>query len=354
MILPSDRLLLGLTKSETIVYGQNLLARAYEHEIFLLGLALYRLCALPLAKVRGSSPRRIIDTLRARFMDLVNQKLLEGDVDDVLIHSICCALPVDDHLGLLGYDITHLRGLEALVQLRGGFTEVGSSYALLAGTLKASILYAMATTKLNIRAEELQHRSNVVPAAFSEIEPVIGCAVPIPQGFQVLADSGHISQDMVAVIIDFQTWLSNLDSSAASTTAPWRSQIVDNLTGFEKIIFLALICLTDDLICLAQYPCMDLWRKPRPRALQVLECDPNLWSNSRYADCLLWVSTVVSLPDIEVPDDIWDQLQHRILSSRRDIATIGDVTHVLRCFFAPDNRLAMWWSRWHARLGRPW
>jgi hypothetical protein len=353
-MLPSDGIVLGLSKQQTLLYGRTLLPRAYQDELFLTSLALYRLSALPLAKDTESGPRQIIDRMRVRFLGLVNQRLLWGNVDDVLIHSICCAIPVDSHLGLLEYAMAHLRGLETLIKLRGGLDEVGSTYDSLDWVLREVVLHVMATTKLSVRRSiQIQHwASNPDDWTGRTSSPTLGCTAAMPHGFQALIECGSISSDMIVVISDFQTWLIGSCAGTAAMSPAWRRRIPDTLTDLERTLFLALICLADDLTRLGDHPGADIWRKGRQRAIEVLEAE-HLWKDSRNADCMLWVATVVSLPDTQVPLDIWDRLQDRILRSRSDIATVEDITHVLRRFFAPVPRLTVWLKYWHARLSRP-
>ncbi|KIW12690.1 hypothetical protein PV08_09968 [Exophiala spinifera] len=365
-VLPHDGLVLGLSKAQTAMYGRELLGRAYQNEVFLLGLALYRLCALPLSKMPGSGTRNIIDTMRARFINLINSKLAYRAINDTLIHSICCATPVDEHLGLLEYSVAHLRGLEALVELRGGFSQVGSSYGPLADTLQSSVLHAITTTKLNIKrdgqpqtpiaSEQSTPKDHIIELRC----PIPGCLTPfygenteLPEGFAELAAMDALSLPMCHIIRDFQRWLHNLPVDKADECASWRHQIPDNLSNLEKCIYLALSCLADDLSAVGVHVCMDLWRKPRPRAIQILH-ETTLWEVPKFADCLLWVATSVSLANDLVPYDIWEQLQDKILASRPDIVAIDDIVLILQGFFAPEKRLRIWRSRWEGRLLRPW
>jgi hypothetical protein len=351
MMLPSDGIVLGLSKQQTLLYGRILLPRAYQDELFLISLALYRLSALPSAKDPGSGPWLLIDKMRVRFLRLVAQRVAEGNVDDVLIHSICCAIPVDSHLGLLEYAMAHLRGLETLIKLRGGLSEVGSTYDSLGWVLREVVLHVMATTKLSVcSGSQIQHwASNPDDWTDRTSLSAQGCTTAMPDGVQALVDCGSVSSDMIVVLSDFQTWLSGFWTDAATMSPAWRRRIPDTLTDLERTLFLALICLADDLTRLGDHPGADLWRKSHQRALEILEAE-HLWKDSRNADCLLWIATVVSLPDKRIPLDVWDRLQDRVLRSRSDIATVGDITRVLRRFFAPVPRLTVWLNHWHAKL----
>ena len=117
MVLALDGKILGLSPKGTQSYGQALLEWSSKHEILMLGLALYRLCALPAILDRSSSTRLIVDELRSRFIVLINEKLSNGQIDDILIQSLCCALPVDDHLGYADFSIAHLKGMEAILEI---------------------------------------------------------------------------------------------------------------------------------------------------------------------------------------------------------------------------------------------
>lgn len=175
--------------------------------------------------------------------------------------------------------------------------------------------------------------------------------IQLPRGFRILALTNHLSCTMLGILVEFNQWLLNLDLAEAENLPTWRHDIPAGLTNFEKCVFVALLCLADDLTTMGSHILSPLWRKAKYRAEEILNAD-ELWNDPRCADCMLWTATVIALPRKDIPHDMLALLQTKILASRPDVTSSAHVESILSQFFFPALRSSVWLYSWAKQLYR--
>ena len=291
-------------------------------------------------------------------MRWINERLAQTHVDDVLIQAIVLAIVVDDYLGYVEFGQVHLRGLDAVIEHRGGLEHIGNSEAGMGNNLVQSTLTVISTTKLNIgtalHGGSLSHFREPTILTYPEYSLSLELrqmVSELPVGLQELALSQHLSVEIVQIVLSFKGWLHNLDPDRAESSLSWRQPVPSGLSNLEKCIFVALICLADDLSGLGGHISVLIFRKPGQRARMILS-DEGLWDDPSLSDCVLWLATVVCSPrKVEIiPHDIWKALQEKILSQRPELRHFAEIESILHRFFYPEARAAAWKQAWAAKL----
>lgn len=302
----------------------------------------------------------MIEWLRSKVLNWINNRLAQSHVDDVLIQVIILAMVVDDYLGYVEFRQVHLQGLDAVIDRRGGLDAIGTSEPAIGRTLRQSTLTVIGTTILNINTS-LRAASKPSPLSpsiltypeYSLSEQLHRLVARLPIGLQELALSQHLSVEMVGIVLSFTDWLNNLDPVVAESSASWRHPTPAGLSNLEKCLYVALICLSDDLSGMGGHISVLIFRKPGQRARMILS-DEGLWDDPRTADCVLWLATVVCSPRniTIIPRGVQNVLQEKILRQRPEVGDLAAIERILRRFFYPEARAGAWMQAWAAKLAK--
>ncbi|UKZ78675.1 hypothetical protein TrVFT333_006421 [Trichoderma virens FT-333] len=116
VLLPYDTNVLGLENARRHRYATELLAWTYEHKEVLHSLAAFSLCIL---RDRDGS-RHLYQAIlyhRQCLLKAVRQKISSQEIDEVLLHSLCMMISIDECLMFNEYRQVHLKGLQDVIQV---------------------------------------------------------------------------------------------------------------------------------------------------------------------------------------------------------------------------------------------
>ncbi|EAW10829.1 uncharacterized protein ACLA_053030 [Aspergillus clavatus NRRL 1] len=356
ILLPHDARALGLGDAGTRSYGNGLLAWASKHNLILHGLSAFTLCSLDSQDSTGRTSRAITYHRNVLLKEL-HERLSRRQVDDVLIQAITLLIPVDDYLGHAEYGPVHLKGLNDVVQLRGGFGAIGTSdEAAFGSNLRMSVQVTMSLVEFHLQTNMNQESDTIVgpvsaPSSPSELQIK---ASGLPPGFRDLIDQGCISDQMIDVLYSFMDWSikgREIDPSARGT---WRCSTARDLNNLEKCIVVTLACLADDISAMGTHPATIIFRKPKQRAAMLARV-AEVWDNPLFVDCVIWMCTVVSTPRNR--DILCREAQRRLLLKaircRYCALQWGDIRQVLERFIYESGRAADWEEAWSRALKDP-
>ena len=225
ILLPHDANALGLSETGKSSYTSGLLSWAYQHEVILHGLAAFTLCSVESQDATGATSRAILYH-RNRLLGDLHDRLSRRQVDDVLIQAICLLIPVDDYLGYVEFGPVHLKGLQDVVRIRGGFEQVGSSDGRAFGkNLRMSMLVVTSMvefhmqTNISDQALETLIKSRMTLDQPPDLKTRVS---KLPRGFQKLLFSGFISDEIMVIVESYTAWRYKVEDMDTATRETWR------------------------------------------------------------------------------------------------------------------------------------
>lgn len=344
----------GLSLTRRNAYAATLFAWSSEHDVLFSALAAWRFYCLP-----GSSSTSLrktsfgtFDAPRARLLKNIHEKLEKQEVDDILILSICIAMTVDHHLGYTGFGEAHLKGIDTVIKMRGGFSSVGTSAPEIEDTFRYSAVLAISAVKL---ATELESPQSTFPP-FASLSDHLKSSDEtnrhlLPAGFQSLISRQFFSQPMIEVLVSFQTWWAGQDETKAGASRSWRGITPPGLAKFEKAIFAVLSCLGDDVSGIGTQHEGPMWRRTKQR-MKTIENETMLWEQGEFSNLLIWLVTIVASPrQIDTcPVEQRNILLDKTMELRPDLKDINAVERILRGFFFRESCATAWRQVWESRL----
>ncbi|PLB53933.1 hypothetical protein P170DRAFT_372530 [Aspergillus steynii IBT 23096] len=350
ILLPHDANALGLGEAARGSYTSGLLSWASQHDVILHGLSAFTLCSVESQDSTGATSRAILYH-RNRLLGDLHERLSRRQVDDVLIQAICLLIPVDDYLGYVEYGPVHLKGLRDVVQIRGGFDEVGSSDANAFGkNLRMSMLVVTSMVEFhlqtNISDESLE---TLMQSEITLQHPreMLARISNLPSGFRKLFLSGYVSDEIFGIVESYALWRSKVQDMDTTSRETWRYSSSCSLNNLEKCIVVALACLADDISAMGTHPAALIFRKPKQRA-QVLATVSELWKQPALIDCMIWMCTVISTPRNKLLfcQDAQRQLLKKSIQYRSPSHNWGQVQAVLELFMYDSARESNWKEAW--------
>jgi hypothetical protein len=128
--------------------------------------------------------------------------MLSGHVvDDVLISALSLLIAVDDYLGHVEYSRAYLTGLDAVIEVRGGYNQLGSSIPAMRNDVQVSTLI--------VRSLLLVHAIDAEPPLYTQtMDPPLSLHIPpdLPWGFIALIQRGRLSHSSVEMLHSFSGW----------------------------------------------------------------------------------------------------------------------------------------------------
>lgn len=334
----------------------TMLQWAHSHELVFPVLAIYRLCLLHAAKIAGTEIRTLIEQLRSKVLVQMNKQLARKAVGDVLMWAVSFLIVVDDFLGYIDYGLLHLRGLETMIELRGGYAAVGST---ITADVPRLAMHQLLGNAMN--AMRLNSRFALISGAGVMRHQIIQCeqdkcVIELPHGFRKLAELGYLSTQTIEALLEYEKAIRDpAHCGNVEVLKLWRTSVFGDssqatLSNFEKCIFIAMECLAADLSYGVYQTSMAIWRKTRQRAQKVLE-EPSLWYVPDFRNCALWIGTVIMSPTQldSTPFDLRMLFQDRMLKSRSHLKDYEEVESVLSAFFYPRARQSALKQAWAAR-----
>jgi hypothetical protein len=182
-------------------------------------------------------------------------------VDDVLVSALSLLISIDDYLGHVEFSRAHLNGLDAVIQARGGYDQLGSSIPGGGRDVQVSTL--------TVRSQLLFHAIHSVPTIDRKtIEAPLSLDIPphLPRGFRDLIQRGYLSQNSIEMLHSFSVWKSEYGGQDLSAVPVWRYPApLQKLNTIEKCIF-GLLSLADDTSHIALHPAATVYRQAQKRA----------------------------------------------------------------------------------------
>ncbi|RAK81752.1 uncharacterized protein BO72DRAFT_482924 [Aspergillus fijiensis CBS 313.89] len=356
ILLPHDSQVLSHAPAQRHTYGSVFLHWSAHHDIMLHGLAVFALCNLESQSEDLSAASAELHAAalyhRARLLTEIQHTLATGQVTDLLISALTLLITVDDHLANVAYSRAHTAGFEAVIRARGGESQVGSSVPAISQDLRTAANVARSLLVLHMQtslsSEESESESPSPPP-----NPPTGDwdtytltqTLDIPKGFAALLKQGRITPASLEILASFHDWHDRyLLVDDPSNIPVWRHSASRPLNRVEKCIFVALLCLADDVSHMGLHPAAVIFRQPRKRAEMLLAVPP-LWTDGALKDCLVWLWMVITTPrnrgltPVRVQRGLWERITREV---RGDLQAWGEVERVLRGFVFDGRRAGVW------------
>ncbi|KAL3494512.1 hypothetical protein BJX62DRAFT_223090 [Aspergillus germanicus] len=254
-------------------------------------------------------------------------------VDDVLVSALSLLISIDDYLGHVEFSRAHLNGLDAVIQARGGYNQLGSSIPGGSRDVQVSTLI--------VRSQLLFHAIHAEPPVDTETtEAPLSLDIPpdVSRGFRDLIQRGYLSQDSIEMLHSFSAWQSEHGGQDPSAVAVWRYPApLQKLNAIEKCIFVGLLCLADDTSHIALHPAATIYRQANKRA-DMIQNMPYVWDDPCLGDCLVWLWMVTLTPR---------DAEHSLYGVQWNVLTWETILSSLRVFFYDEGRVLAWKTTWH-------
>ncbi|PYI37013.1 hypothetical protein BP00DRAFT_327989, partial [Aspergillus indologenus CBS 114.80] len=276
-------------------------------------------------------------------------------VTDLLISALTLLITVDDYLANVAYSRAHTAGFEAVIRARGGEAAVGSSVPAISQDLRMAanvarsllVLHLQTSLSSNPDSSQAESPSSSPPAPPPTLDTYTLPQRPdIPQGFTTLLTHHRITGASLALLASFHDWHDRyLLVDDPSHIPVWRHTAAHPLNPVEKCIFVALLCLADDVSHMGLHPAAVIFRQPKKRA-EMLLAVPRLWTDAVLRDCVVWLWMVITTPrnrgltPLRVQRGLWA----RIEEVRGDLRAWewAEVERVLRGFVFDGRRAGVW------------
>ncbi|EAW14874.1 uncharacterized protein ACLA_002850 [Aspergillus clavatus NRRL 1] len=267
-------------------------------------------------------------------------------VDDVLISALYRLIPIDDYLGYVDYSRVHLHGFETVIRIRGGYDRVGQSVPAISKDMQMSVLVARSLLLIHLQTSLIEGLPPDIIRC-PETTWLRGIELILPPGFVGLISAGHLSHSSIEILLSFSEWLGKYRGLDPGSIPVWRYSSSGELTAVEKCIFVGLLCLADDVGYMGMHPAAIIFRQPKKRA-EMLLAVKELWNDPSLADCLLWLWTVITIPQNPgiTPVLAQRELFSKILTLRDGLSDWNVIRAVLRRFFYEDSRAPAWENAW--------
>ncbi|KAL2811973.1 hypothetical protein BJX63DRAFT_422046 [Aspergillus granulosus] len=354
IILPHDLNALGLGDAGRGTYGAGLLHWITHSDGVLHGLAAFALCSLDTTSKNDDAIYRAILHHRHKILEDVHRWLEQKQVDDALIQAICLLIPVDDYLGYVEYGPVHQKGLTDIVKIRGGFEKVGSSDVVaFGGNLQMSMLTVMSMIEFHMRTRIASKPpsaeiSMAIASLPAETQKKIS---DLPPGLRDLFYTGILSAKVLPVLESYEAWLSRVENIQTQNRDAWRFPVSPDLNNVEKCIVVTLVCLADDTSAMATHPAAPIFRKAKQRT-EALTKVHELWSDPALVDCVIWMSTVTSIPQNEqiIDTNLQKEVLKKSINGRVFVLEWGEIQRKLRQFYYSELRAGDWEKAWRIAL----
>lgn len=333
---------LGHRSSQELYYASVILYWSSNHECILQGLVAWALCTLE-SQHRTNSTRGTILYHRRKLLAEVQRMLSSHVVDDVLISALSLLISVDDYLGHVEYSRVHLIGLDAVIQARGGYDQLGSSIPAMSNNIQVSTLVVRSLLLFHALHDEVP-----LPLQDEDAYPPEHIPQDLPQGFIDLICRGHLSHSSVEMLHNFSVWRNEHQGHDPSVVPIWRYPApLQKLNAIEKCVFVGLLCLADDTSHITLHPSAIIYRQAEKRA-DMIRTMPHVWSDPSLADCLVWLWTVTLTPynTASTLTTVQSELWTKLCLLRDDLYEWESVQSVLRNFFYDEGRALAWQSTW--------
>ncbi|PYH85362.1 hypothetical protein BO82DRAFT_389486 [Aspergillus uvarum CBS 121591] len=364
ILLPHDSQVLSHAPAQRQTYGSVFLHWSAHHDIMLHGLAVFALCTLESQAEDLSPASEQLHAAalyhRGRLLTEIQHTLATGHVTDLLISALTLLVTVDDYLSNVAYSRAHTAGFEAVIRARGGEAQVGSSVPAISQDLRMAANVARSLLVLH-----MQTSLSSPPSPSSQAESLspppsypptldtynLNQSLDIPKGFATLLTQNRITPASLSILASFHDWHDRyLLVDDPSNIPVWRHSASHPLNPVEKCIFVALLCLADDVSHMGLHPAAVIFRQPKRRA-EMLLAVPRLWTDVVLRDCLVWLWMVITTPrnrgltPVRVQRGLWDRI---IKEVRGDLRGWGwaEVERVLRGFVFDGRRAGVWEGTW--------
>ncbi|KAL3459129.1 hypothetical protein BJX64DRAFT_207430 [Aspergillus heterothallicus] len=340
VIFPHDLEVQGLGEAGKGTYGAGLLNWSAHHTGVCHGLVAFTLCSLD---TKTDVMEQAILYHRQKILQDVHERLEQGQVDDVLIQAICLLIPVDDYLGYVEYGPVHLKGLSDIVNIRGGLKMVGSSDPIAFGKiLQLTMLTVVSMIEFHMRTKFTSETFIPATSLSSAMQIKISA---MPAGLRDLFRAGILSAGVIPILESYQTWFSQTQK-----TDIWRSPVPPGLNNIESCLVITLVCLADDTSAMILHPAASMFRKTRQRIETVLNT-PGLWSDPRVVDCMIWMTTVISVPPGQFIDvGLQKQVLKKAIQGRVFVLEWEEIQCRLQKFYYSELRVGDWKRAWDIAL----
>ncbi|KAL2858789.1 hypothetical protein BJX68DRAFT_262326 [Aspergillus pseudodeflectus] len=335
---------LGHGPSQGQYYGSVILYWSSSQESILHRLVAWGLCALESQQRTNDSAHGAILYHCRKLLGEVQRMLSGYGVDDVLISALSLLIAVDDYLGHVEYSRAHLVGLDAAIEARGGYDQLGSSIPAMTNDVQVSTLI--------IRSLLLVHAINTEPPLHMQpTDPPLSLHIPpdLPRGFRDLIQRGRLSRSSIEMLHSFSVWQNKHGGQDPSIVPVWRYPApLEKLTPIEKCIFLALLCLADDTSHIALHPAATIYRQATKRA-DMIQNMQRVWDDPSLGDCLVWLWMVTLTPRNaeHTLSGAQRELFRRLCFMRGDVLTWEAILSILQTFFYDQGRVLAWQTTWN-------
>ncbi|KAL2783399.1 hypothetical protein BJX66DRAFT_131181 [Aspergillus keveii] len=324
-------------------YGSVILYWSSSQESIRHGLVAWGLCTLE-SQQKTANAHDAILYHRRKLLGHVQRMLASNHVDDVLVSALSLLILVDDYLGHVEFSRAHLNGLDAVIQARGGYDQLGSSIPGGSRDVQVSTLI--------VRSQLLFHAIHAEPPTDTKtIEAPLSLDVPpdLPRGFRDLIQRGYLSQDSIEMLHSFSAWQSEHGGQDPSAVPVWRYPApLQKSNATEKCIFVGLLCLADDTSHIALHPAATIYRQANKRA-DMIQNMPYVWDDPSLGDCLvrLWMVTFTPRNAEHTLYGLQCELFRRLCLMRGNVLTWETILSILQAFFYDEGRVLAWKTTWH-------
>ncbi|RAH40455.1 uncharacterized protein BO95DRAFT_518698 [Aspergillus brunneoviolaceus CBS 621.78] len=374
VLLPYDAKVVGLGKLEADSYARDLLAWTFEHKEVFHSQAAFSLCIM-YQKDGSRGAYQAILWHRQHLLKAVRQRLSAQRVDDVLLHSLCTMISVDECLGFHESRAVHLKGLQNIMRVRESPTR--ASQLTLSGSsagpgmlprhspLGKVVLVNRIMVEFHLKMS-LGFQREVDPSPILSNKPPRLLLSPgpatdatsvedlLPPGFQDLARSGRLTPTVVNLLSDFSSWFYSGMGTDVTTRETWRCLTFTPSDSLEQCISIALVSLADDLSALGSHPCAVIFRQAEQRA-RLLRSLSSLFDEPWFQELGIWIITVIATPPrtSRLPWLVKMEVLGMVILVPRSprsggfsYRSIDQIEGVLRRFFFDESRADDWRRAW--------
>lgn len=295
--------------------------------------------------------RMEVELLRSRFLDGVNRRLGNRQIDNVLIQIILIAIDIDISLGYTDFMAAHLRALEVTLALRQRHTYSDIYSTALDNALSISSLLTIFQASLSIDFNVSPGSSPYTTSSF--FDEVHKPNSSLPQGIESLAAAGFLSIDLLNTLTFFADHEREMTPAAASEFRLRCCTTGNSLTSLELSILIALSSVLDDLTATGDHIAVMSWTEPYKPVISLLD-QTELWENQLLNDLLVWFVTALTTPKMidKIPFSTQNDYQQRLLDHDPRLRSCEVIEGIYTQFFFPTAKLPLWRYAWEVKFRR--
>ncbi|EHK22040.1 uncharacterized protein TRIVIDRAFT_151299 [Trichoderma virens Gv29-8] len=300
---------------------------------------------------------------RQCLLKAVRQKISSQEIDEVLLHSLCMMISIDECLMFNEYRQVHLKGLQDVIQVhkvqnaaRHSRCTVGPDPPADKSPMEMAVEVKGAVVEFHLQVN-LAFDNNTTAMLSPRTLPPYSLdalkmrALNLPPGFSDLICRGLLTEKMVGLLENFAAWFFKGMGTEAACRETWRYSNFHPANTLEKCIAMTLVCLADDLSAIGLHPCAVIFRQPNQRS-QIILSSSELWTPPYLGGLVTWMSTVIATPRREslIEGDTQMALLRESIRHMKVCRSVEQVEAILQGFFYDQSRAAEWRRVWGKAL----